>query len=169
MNHSELSDGFQRIADTHKGILFKVARTYCPYEEDRRDLMQEMMIQIWKSYPKYTPAFASASTWIYRICLNVAISFHRKNRKHEQISSILTENHDLTEESPDMEKENQVKLLEKWIHELNDLDRALVLLYMDDKSQTEIASITGLSLTNVSTKLNRIKEKLKLKFSLSQS
>jgi len=68
-----------------------------------------------------------------------------------------------------MEKENQVKLLEKWIHELNDLDRALVLLYMDDKSQTEIASITGLSLTNVSTKLNRIKEKLKLKFSLSQS
>ena len=169
MNQSELSAGFQQMMETHQGILFKVARTYCPNEADHRDLMQEMMIQIWKSFPKYKPDIATASTWLYRICLNVAISFHRKTRKHEQINVTLTENHDSPDEFPDSDKEDQVKLLDKWIQELSDLDRALVLLYMDDKSQSEIASITGLSLTNVSTRLNRIKEKLKKKFSLSQS
>jgi RNA polymerase sigma factor (sigma-70 family) len=78
MNEKEQRQHFQNIIEQHKGILYKVARAYCPNEDDRQDLMQEMMIQVWLSEHRYNNQF-KISTWLYRISLNVAISFYRKN------------------------------------------------------------------------------------------
>ena len=85
----ELSHRFHRIIEQHIGILFKVARTYCLNEEDRKDLMQEMMIQVWKSLHKYDDKFA-ITTWLYRVSLNVAISFYRKNASRQDLNIPLS-------------------------------------------------------------------------------
>ncbi len=154
---------FYDIIERHKGIIFKVARTYCQNELDREDVIQEMMIQIWKSLHQYNNKFA-ISTWLYRIALNVAISFYRKNAARQTSNISLNEHIAPTQEIETNEKEQQLHLLDLFISELNDLDKALMLLYLEDKSHAEIAEILGLSITNVATKIGRIKEKLKKKF-----
>lgn len=163
-SNTELSQKFHQIVELHKGILFKVARTYCRNEEDRQDLMQEMMIQIWKSLPLYDNNFA-ITTWLYRISLNVAISFYRKNANRQNFSIPLIDDLVPIYEEVSNEKQAQLNLLEQYISELNNLDKALILLYLEDKSYAEISEIMGLSVTNIGTKLGRIKGKLKKKFS----
>lgn len=163
-NENELGLQFQQIIDVHKGILFKVARAYCQNEEDRQDLIQEMMIQIWKSFHKYKKDFA-VTTWLYRISLNVAISFYRKNTTRQIINASLSDEISIMEHVDTNEKEQQLNLLEQFINELNELDKALMLLYLEDKNYAEISEILGITVTNVSTKVGRVKEKLKKKFS----
>jgi RNA polymerase sigma-70 factor (ECF subfamily) len=163
-NESELTQRFQEIIEQHKGILFKVSRTYCQNEEDRQDLIQEMMIQIWKSIQTYNEKFA-LTTWLYRISLNVAISFYRKNVRRQRTIIPLNEHISQIQDDDNSEKEHLLNLLEQFIGELNVLDKALMLLYLDDKSQAEIADILGISISNVSTKAGRIKEKLRKKYS----
>ncbi len=160
-----LAKAFQKTIATHKGILFKVARIYCQDEEDRKDLIQEMMIQIWRSFPTYKEQY-KISTWLYRIALNVAISFYRKNKRQKGNNVFLNEKIEPISEDVDPEQEHQLQLLDKFINELNDLDKALMLLYLEEKNQNEIAEILGISVSNVSTKIGRIKTKLKKRFSL---
>jgi RNA polymerase sigma-70 factor (ECF subfamily) len=149
---------FQSILEHHKGILFKVARAYCPDEEDRQDLIQEMMIQIWQSVHKYDDRY-KLSTWLYRISLNVAISFYRKSSARARNVSNL----DVQDDETDIEP--QLKLLETFISELKDIDKALMILYLEDKSHAEMADIMGMSTSNVGTKIGRIKASLKDRFS----
>lgn len=160
----ERSSFFRASIETHKGILYKIARAYCENEIDRQDLIQEMMIQIWRALPGYNNT-AAFSTWIYRICLNVAISYHRKEKKQQQqlidAGSFLIQH----QSADDEEKENNLKLLEQFITELKEIDRAVMLLYLEDRPQAEIADILGLSTTNISTMIYRIKEKLRKRFS----
>jgi RNA polymerase sigma-70 factor (ECF subfamily) len=158
-----LSQRFHQILEQHKGGLYKVARTYCQNEADRQDLLQEMMIQIWKSLHRYDDNFA-ITTWLYRIALNVAISFYRKNAHRHHSNLPLTDEMIPIQQEESSEKQDQLNLLEQFISELNDLDKALMLLYLEDKSHAEMAEIMGLSVTNIGTKLGRIKEKLKKKF-----
>jgi RNA polymerase sigma factor (sigma-70 family) len=160
----ELNNMFHLILEQHKGILFKVVRTYCRNDGDRQDLIQEIMIQIWKSLNKYNDDFA-ITTWLYRISLNVAISFYRKNVNRQNSIIPLFEEVTQIQDEISEEKHEQLNLLEKFISELNDFDKALMLLYLEDKNYTEISEIMGLSVTNVGTKLGRIKVKLKIKFS----
>lgn len=162
---NEMSRRFQVILDQHKGILFKVARTYCHDENDKEDLIQEMLIQIWKSIERYNDKYA-ITTWLYRICINVAISFYRKTKNRRLIKTEIHEYEFFQEDLHSNEKEQQLILLEKFIEELNEFDKALMLLYLDEKPQSEIADILGISLSNVSTKVGRIKEKLKKRFAL---
>lgn len=164
IGNNELNVRFHQTIEQHKGILFKIAKTYCQNEEDRQDLLQEMMIQVWKSLPKYSNTF-TITTWLYRVCLNVAISFYRKSATRQHLNIPLVEELTSIKEEESIEKQEQLSLLDKLISELNDLDKALMLLYLEDKSHTEISEIMGLSVTNVGTKLGRIKEKLKKKFS----
>ena len=163
-DESELCQWFQEIIEQHKGILFKVSGTYCQNEEDRQDLIQEIMIQVWKSLQSYNDKFA-ITTWLYRISLNVAISFYRKNVRRQRTNIPLNENISHIHEEYNTEIEDQLILLEQLIGELNDLDKALMLLYLEDKSHAEIADILGISLSNVSTKVGRIKDKLRNRFS----
>jgi RNA polymerase sigma-70 factor (ECF subfamily) len=164
MNVKEQKQHFQNIIEQHKGILHKVARAYCPNEDDRQDLIQEMMIQVWLSIHRYNNQF-KISTWFYRISLNVAISFYRKNTTRANKYTMLNEQ---TTQIPIDEKtadEMQLNLLEQFISELKEIDKGLMILYLEDKSHAEIAEILGMSISNVGTKIGRIKNKLKTQFS----
>ena len=105
------------------------------------------------------------STWMYRIALNVAISFYRKQNKSKHHVS-FSESLIVFEENTDAntELENNISLLQKFISDLKEIDKSIMLLYLDDKSYKEIAEITGISETNVATKINRIKDKLRASF-----
>jgi len=162
------SAAFQELIEQHRGILYKVARAYCPLEEERQDLIQEMMIQIWQALPRYNAQYKS-STWIYRIALNVAISHYRKTTTQYRRKQALDANAIQGPETDSNEKEQQFRLLEQFISELKELDRALMVLYLEDRSHAEIAEILGISLSNVATKVGRIKDKLKQRFSQHQN
>lgn len=164
MDKEEQRQFFQDTIERNKGILLKVARAYCPNNEDRQDLLQEMMIQIWQSIHKYDDQF-KMSTWLYRISLNVAISFYRKNSTREKKFDQLVGQLEQTTDEDNTANEQQLNLLEQFIYELKEIDKSLMILYLDDKSYTEIAEILGISVSNVGTKIGRVKEKLKIRFS----
>lgn len=161
---------FLNVLDSHKGIIYKVANAYCRDAENRKDLIQEITIQLWLAFPKYDESFM-LTTWMYRIALNVSISFYRK------ISTRETKNAPLTPEILGMIADDgaqhgiepEIDLLYGFIRELKELDRALILLYLEERSQQQIADILGISVSNVSTRVLRIKEQLRQKFTALKS
>lgn len=169
MSIQNKNDLFIYVIESHKGILYKVANSYCKDNEGRKDLMQEIIVQLWKSFDNYNDEY-KYSTWIYRISLNVAISFYRKENARTKISNPLTDGilnfaHTIDTE----EKEINLNILQQFISELKQLDKALMLLYLEEKSYKEISEIIGYSETNVATKISRIKNALKEKFSHIQN
>jgi RNA polymerase sigma-70 factor (ECF subfamily) len=161
---SKDSTSFLKIIDANKGIIFKVANSYCRDDENRKDLIQEIILQLWLTYPKYDPSF-KLSTWMYRIALNVSISFYRKENRRGKISQPFPDEIiALPAEKIPFEQNEDFNLLQKFIKELKEIDRAVILLYLEANSQQEIADILGLTVANVSTKVSRIKQTLKQKF-----
>lgn len=159
------SDQFIAVVDTYKAIIYKIANSYCKHTEDRKDLVQEIIVQLWKSFDRYDDQYKQ-STWIYRISLNVAISFYRKANRRKEISNPLSESIlSFADTSSVPETETNLALLQQFISELKELDKALMLLYLDEKSHKEISEIIGITETNVATKISRIKVLLKQKFS----
>ncbi len=156
---------FIKLIKENKGIIYKICNSYCAEKEDRDDLSQEIIYNLWKAFDSFDEAY-KFSTWMYRIALNVAISFYRQEKKFRNRESI-TEGLIVFEENMEekSEKEGNLQLLQQFISELKEIDKAIILLYLDSKSHREIAEITGFSETNVATKINRIKDKLKEKFS----
>ncbi|WP_412985686.1 RNA polymerase sigma factor [Pontimicrobium sp. IMCC45349] len=158
---------FIKTIDEHKKIIYKIVTSYCQNKEDRKDLEQEIIIQLWNSYDNYNSNY-KYSTWMYRIALNVAISFYRKEKKWSIKNDFYNENsifkieEDTNEEQTELDY--HLKLLQEFIHNLNELNRALMLLYLEEKSYEEIAEILGITKTNVATKISRIKLKLKKEF-----
>lgn len=163
MGLKEVTDRFLSMLDEHKGIIYKVANSYCRDAEDRRDLIQDIIIQLWESFDKYDDAF-KRSTWIYRIALNVSISFYRKGKRRKEMSSPFSEDVLYVQEEDKFEKDDRAFLLRKFISELKDIDRALMILYLEEKSHSEISKILGLTETNVATKIGRIRERLRERF-----
>ena len=161
------NEEFANLIEENKGIIFKVANAYCKNSDDRQDLVQEIVIQLWQSFGRYDHQY-KLSTWMYRIALNVSISFYRKEKRRRNsdlpIGKDLIE---IAEEDSLNELETNINLLQQFIIELKELDKALILLYLEEKGQKEIAEILGLTESNVSTKVGRIKEKLKQRFSLT--
>ena len=154
---------FTRLLDQHTGIIRKVAAAYTGSRADRLDLMQEISLQLWKAYPRYAPE-RPFSTWMYRIALNVAISFLRSaTRPHRQTVSLEETVLDVADETATPETDERVAELERVIAGLEPLNRALLLLYLDDRSYREIASILGITETNVATKISRLKERVRQK------
>ena len=162
---NEATERFLGIIESNKGIIYKVANSYCRDGEDRKDLIQEIIIQLWRSRDKYDDAYA-LSTWIYRVALNVSISAFRKSSRHKKPS--LSLNLDaieiVTPDNQPVVDNDDIRMLHQFIGKLKELDRALILLYLDEKSHQEISEILGLSMTNIATKINRIKTKLKSQF-----
>jgi RNA polymerase sigma factor (sigma-70 family) len=156
---------FIDILKKHKGILYKVITMYCADENDRKDLEQEILIQIWKSLDKYDDTYA-ITTWLYRISMNVAISHYRKvfktKSKIVRLDSNLLE-YIKTDETND--NSYQKEILQKLLSKLNEFDKALMFLYLEDKDYEVIADILGITKTNVSTKINRIKNRWKQQLS----
>jgi len=157
---------FLQLIRANRGILYKICNAYCKNNSDREDLAQEMIYQLWKSGKSFDAA-NTFSTWMYRVALNVAISFYRK-QKHAPLAAIGEElEHIEDSTAASTQTEENIKLLQLFIGELKELDRALMLLYLEAKSYSEIADIIGITPTNVATKISRIKEKLKQKFAAS--
>lgn len=164
-----LQERFEALFERHRRIIFKVANTYCRHDEDRRDLAQEISVQLWRAFPGYDPQ-RSFSTWMYRVALNVAISFARRAGQRERRMVTLD---DSTAEPIDdratHEVDERVHALQRIIDSLGDLDRALMLLYLEDHSYREIAEVLGISETNVATKINRLKQRIRKDVSSSPS
>jgi RNA polymerase sigma factor (sigma-70 family) len=156
---------FIQLIKNNKGIIYKICNSYCADKDSRGDLAQEIIYNLWKSFDRFNAAF-KFSTWMYRIALNVAISFYRQERKfknHYTISEGVFVFED--DSAAKTEVENNLRLLQDFINELKEIDKAIILLYLDDKSHNEIAEITGFTETNVATKISRIKDKLRTNFS----
>lgn len=154
---------FIGILKNHQQLIFKICHSYCPNAEDRNDLQQEIAIQVWKSLQKFDNG-VKLSTWIYRVALNTAISFNRKNAKNEkhqyfEESLLIVDDH----EHQQVMDENIAELY-RFINTLGDLEKALMLLFLDEKPQKEISEILGITTSNVSTKISRIKTQLKTHF-----
>ena len=159
------SDHFVAVINLHKGIIFKVANSYSKNREDCKDLAQEIILQVWRSFSNYKADY-QYSTWIYRIALNVAISYTMKEKLRNLLTQPMSDSIlSLDSEEYDSSKEQVSRFLHQFIQELKPLDKALTLLYLEGKSYQEISEIMGLSETNISTKIYRIKSVLKQKFS----
>lgn len=157
------NEQFLNVLENYKGILYKVANSYCKNISDRDDLIQEITIHLWNSWSKYDDKF-KLSTWIYKISLNIAISFYRKTYRRNTINQDIPEENIFIDDSVDSNLSENIKQLYHYISQLNELNKALILLYLDQYEYEEIASTLGISKTNVASKISRIKEQLKKKF-----
>lgn len=155
---------FLRLLEEHKGIIIKICNGYCQAKDDKEDLSQEIVYNLWKAFGTYAPDY-KFSTWFYKVALNVAISYYRKEKRSLQYTPYDENLIVFSDEGYNKELEGNLLLLQQFILELKEIDKSIMLLYLDDKSYHEIAEITGISETNVATKINRIKTNLKSKFS----
>jgi len=163
MSAADLQERFLALLEEHRRILYKVARAYGRTAADQEDLVQEMAVQAWKSFRRYDDRWRF-STWLYRVALNVAISFRR--REHTRALHVAPDGEELLTRvgQADPEPAEDVALLYRFIGQLDPLNRALLLLYLDGQSQAEIGEVLGISPTNVSTRVGRLKERLREDF-----
>jgi len=148
-----------QLINQNLAIAHKISRVYFTDPEDREDVVQEMMFQLWKSYKNFDGR-SKFSTWMYSVCLNTALTFHRKAKKqrHEAIS---VAHHQIAEPKPES-KEAAINLLFETIGTLQPLNKAIMLLYLEDLSYDEISAITGLTKSNVGVRIVRIKKDLEI-------
>lgn len=149
---------FNRWLQEHRGLLFKIIRTYANDPAEADDLFQEISIQIWHSVTRFK-GDAKVSTWIYRVALFAAISWTRKERRHDQKRADVPdlENHII---SPAGQDDTRLKQLYRQLRSLNAVDRSVVLLTLEGYAYKDIADILGITTTLVGVKLNRSKQKL---------
>lgn len=164
---------FEHLLSEHAGIVRKIAAMYAAVSEDRRDLEQDIGVQAWRSFRRYDEARAKFSTWLYRVALNVAISQLRRSHRAgagclEPLADVHLETvaSDGTAHDEALQRNERVAALHAFIHGLDAFNRALMVLYLEDRSYAEIAEVLGISETNVATKLNRIKQKLRAKMTV---
>lgn len=152
-----LDDTFLQQINQHLGIAHKVCGLYFPDEEERKDVVQEMLYQLWRSYPGFDGR-SRFSTWMYSVCLNTALTYMRNNKKHK--NQPFSQRHQQIPDEPAGDQEEHTRLLFEGIAALSQLNKAIVLLYLEDLRYEEIAQITGLTRSNVSVRLVRIKKEL---------
>ena len=156
---------FVTLLEQHRGIVLKIAHGYRRDPEDRRDLVQDISIQAWRSFDAFDPARSRFSTWLYRIALNVAISQVRssslRQRHHDSLDDeAIAAVADTSVQARD-ETHAGIRALYAVIDRLDPLNRALMLLYLDERSHREIAEILGITETNVATKLHRLRQRIR--------
>lgn len=155
MAHPEiLENDFMNMVRLNERIIYKVISFYTDANQHSEDLYQEVILNLWKAFPSFR-GDSKVSTWMYRIALNTCLTFTKKNKHRFNHIELPTDIAHVESNNDD------IKELYKMIARLGEIERALILLYLDEKSYKEISEITGLTVTNVATKLGRIKEKLK--------
>ena len=150
---------FIELVNNNRALIFKVCNLYCHDPESRRDLFQEVVLQLWKSLP-YFKKESSSSTWIYRVALNTAISNFRKESKKPEKTSLTLTAFEIPDMSTSDEKKENTSSLHIAIGKLTEIEKAIIMLYLDEKTYDEISEIIGISNSNVGVRLNRIKNKL---------
>lgn len=161
MSNAAHQDRFVLLLEQHKRILYKVASSYCRNVADRHDLTQEIIIQLWLSFGRYDEQYRF-STWMYRIAMNVAISFYRSESRRTR--DTLPFDEPVLEIAAPEPDSDDIRQLRRFIDELDELNKALIILYLDGNNHATIAEVLGISATNVSTKIGRIKERLRRDF-----
>lgn len=156
----EPEHSFVEQLQKHQNIVHKVCRLYSNNQDAHNDLFQEITIQLWRAYPKFR-GDSKFSTWMYRVGLNTAITLYRKSKRSIKTSDFDAYQFKIKAEEYDSTEEEQLKLLYQAVHQLNDIEKALVLLYIEDKDYREISETLGITEVNARVKMNRVKKKLK--------
>ena len=159
MEASGTQERFITYLEGYKKLIVKVAGAYCADPENRKDLVQEISLQLWKAYPNYDASVA-LSTWTYRIALNVSISFLRKETSRKRREEQYHRERDILEwRNPVLDE--RLEQHYRIIDQLKPLDKGIIILSLEGCKNTEIADVMGMSPSNVSTRLHRIREQLK--------
>jgi len=151
---------FLQIIKKNQGIIHKVCNIYCDDQEDRNDLFQEIVAQLWKSFPSFREE-SKFSTWMYRVALNTAITSFKKTKRRPDQNRLTFDNFQVKDENYNIEIEEEIKNLHKAVAQLTGVEKSIVLLFLENKKYEEIAEITGITQNYVRVKMNRIKKKLK--------
>lgn len=151
---------FLEIIKNNQGIIHKVCNVYCDDQDDRDDLFQEIVAQLWKSFPSFRKE-SKFSTWMYRVALNTAITSFKKTKRRPDQSRLTYENFQIKDVNYDTETEDYIKQLHRAVAQLTGVEKSIILLFLEDKKYEEIAEITGITQNYVRVKMNRIKKKLK--------
>lgn len=160
MKNQSLEKEFLERLEKSQGIIHKVCEMYCDGEEERKDLFQEILIHLWKSYPSFK-GNSKFSTWMYRVSFNIAIQNLRKEKKNKEDAVLPEELDRFSTEQYREELVEEKKLLSKAIKQLNSIEKAIVMLYLEEKDNVEIAEVLGIKQNNVRVKMTRIRSKLK--------
>jgi len=155
-----LEKEFLQIIKRNQGIIHKVCNIYCDDQDDRNDLFQEIVAQLWKSFPSFREE-SKFSTWMYRVALNTAITTFKKTKRRPDQNRLTYENFQVKDENYDTETEDEIKNLHRAVAQLTGVEKSIVLLFLENKKYEEIAEITGITQNYVRVKMNRIKKKLK--------
>ena len=159
MDNNKLQTDFIEIIEDNKKLIYKVSHLYCDNADDMQDLFQDIISNLWMAYPNFQQK-SKVSTWVYRVSLNTAITWFRDYSKQSKRIEYTNWIPDMTNET-DHATDELYEQLYKAIDTLGKIDKAIIMLFLDDTSYDEIAEIVGLTKTNVATKISRIKLKLK--------
>lgn len=156
----DLQEKFVTLLEENQNIVHKVCRLYTNNREQHNDLFQEVTIQLWRAFPKFR-GDAKFSTWMYRVALNTAITLYRKSKRTVQTQDFENVMFRISSQEYDDTIEQQLKIMYNAIKDLNDIEKALVFLYLEDKNYKEISETMGITEVNARVKMNRIKGKLR--------
>lgn len=151
---------FVKLLKDNQNLIHKICRIYTSDADQHQDLFQEITIQLWKAYPNFRGE-SKFTTWAYRVGLNTAITLYRKKSKTVPTVDYETKSYFITSEEYNMEEEEQLKVMYEAIQQLNDIDKALVFMYLENKDYAEISDTLGITEVNARVKMNRVKTKLR--------
>lgn len=157
---SPTEQSFVQQLQQNQNLIHKICRLYTNDEDSHKDLFQEITIQLWKAYPQFR-GDSKFTTWAYRVGLNTAITLYRKKKRNIDAIEFDSKLHRFSHEEYNYEEEEHIKLLYQAVQQLNDIEKALVFMYLEDKDYAEISETLGISEVNARVKMNRIKGKLK--------
>lgn len=157
----DIQEQFLYLLEKNIGMIIKISRAYAQVRQDREDLINDITFELWKSF-KHFKGESKVSTWIYRVALNTSMNYKRKNKNGTLLSSF----NDLKEKDigswlSNEDNSSELEILYRCIHELSEINKAIILLYLDGNSHDEISEIMGISKTNVGTRISRIKEQIR--------
>lgn len=157
----DIQEQFLYLLEKNIGMIIKISRAYAQVRQDREDLINDITFELWKSF-KHFKGESKVSTWIYRVALNTSMNYKRKNKNGTLLSSF----NDLKEKDigswlSNEDNSSELEVLYRCIDELSEINKAIILLYLDGNSHDEISEIMGISKTNVGTRISRIKEQIR--------
>lgn len=156
---SQTETAFLKLVNQHKGILYKTSRIYADSLEDREDLQQEILIQLWKSYQSFK-GNSEFSTWMYRVAINTAITYLKKEKQRTSKQTEVPQHFEIQNEDYNPSKDRQLEIFYSAVQQLKALEKAVIFYFMEGMSHKEIGDNLGLSEGNARVKLNRTKEKI---------
>ncbi len=158
----QTEDYFVKTIRTNEGIIYKITKVYASSREDQKDLYQDIIFQLWRSFDSFKGK-SKLTTWIYRVALNTALAHLQKSKRSPTLLTDEFSFEMLMSPEEDKNLKEQLEIMYDQIRNLNAIEKGIILLYLEGKSHDEIAEITGYSNTNVGTRIGRVKQKLKNK------